>query len=192
MRTKIIFTFCLIGCLFITSCGKTYCPGFPEHLADYNPYKVGDTLSFVNQYNDTLSFRVLSADKIEEWSYNWNCKCECGEPFVVFDAPQITKPQWTGVKVDIYAAGNKYKKSHISFELGDGYLDGITVTKSKLRFYEEIGKDPFDPQNSVLFGETVILENSEMQISRAVIVRGKGITEFYDQKYDFHWKIINK
>ena len=189
MRTIVIFTLCCISCLLLTSCGKTHCPAFPEHLVDYFPYNKGDSLSFVNQHNDTLSFCVERGGATKKWSFGSNCKCECDTPSAFLFAIQITKPKWTSIETKISVGG--YEKPYISFTLGNGYLDMTTKGYNRLTLFEDTGKDPFDPKNSALFGETVIIEDNDLQISRVVIVKGKGITEFYDQKYDFHWKSIN-
>lgn len=172
----------------ISSCGKTYCPAFPEHLVDYFPYKRGDTLLFINQHNDSLLFNVSALGKAEESSFEGLlCKCACPLNELFFTAIQMPD-SWTEIKGFISA--DKYTKPFISFELHDGYFDKTTMTNSFLVLYEGNGKDPFDPKNKNLFGEVVVIENLKNQISRVVIVKGKGITEFYDQVYNFQWKNI--
>jgi len=193
MKTRIIFPIFCIYILLLTSCSKIHCPGFPEHLSDYFPYRRGDTLSFINQNYDTLSFRIEIIEMTQEWSYGWNCKCFCVPPSLFFYLHQVTDPRWTGMYLKI-EAGNKYNKPCIQFELGDGYFDGETLTSSFLDLYDETGKNPFDPQNNALFGDTTILKPhfKDQKICSVTIVFGMGITDFYDQKHVFQWEIIKK
>ena len=82
---------------------------------------------------------------------------------------QISEPKWTGMEVTISTKDNNLKP-YISVEIGGEYFSGDNTWGTSLYFYGETGKDPFDPKNSALFGDTVILENSKSQISRAVII----------------------
>ena len=218
MKAKIIFILCCVSCLFLTSCKKTHCPGFPEHLLDYFPYQNGEIFSFENQHNDTLSFwvREIMVSKKRILSYNRCGKCgggNCDNPWFSFIAhclisksrademgisfievingKLITNETLNGA---IGVAYDNREKSYITISIPDAYCDfDYTYFRGGSSYVlEESGKDFFDPKNSTIFGDTVIFENSENQISHVVIVKGKGITEFYDQKYDFQWKITQK
>jgi len=187
MRTIIIFSFCCIGCLLLTSCERTYCPAFPEHLIGYCPYKIGDTLSFVNQHNDTLSFCVEKGGATKEWSYGSNCKCSCGSPSASIHAPTLSRnfSLFWEITVTGYAA------PFIKFELNSYNWDSGALYKGCLLYlYDETGRDPFDPKNSTFFGDTVIIEDKGQLISRVTAINGKGITGFYDQINNFQWKSI--
>jgi len=181
---------CCIGCSSFAACGRTHCPGFPEHLSDYNIYKTGDTLSFVNQHNDVLSFRVWSTSFTKKSSYGMFCGCECSDPQSLSSATTLSLAfslLWT-INAGIYGS-----KPCIHFRL-DGYSwnSGAFSKASFLYLYDETGKDPFDPKNSALFGDTIIIEDNSQLINRVIAVKGKGITGFHDQVNDFQWKSINK
>ena len=186
MKTKILITFSCIGFLFLASC-KEDCPAFPDHLVDYFPYRIGDSLLFVNQNNDTILFRVseISITKESSISKCGKCKCETPELFV-----RAYSQYFTMINMGIFT---HYEYFRIYFGIENGYLDGIRNAGSKLEDIFTTVKDPFDPKNSSLFSGTVLLDTpmySDQQISKVIIIRGKGITEFYDQKFDIHWKII--
>ena len=212
MRTKIIFTLYLIGCFLTASCGKN-CPGFPEHLVDYFPYREGDVFSFVNQHNDTLSFWVRESWMSKERTLRPSSKSDgCGSPCSSFTALRLIskslaeelgyvhQEEIDGLIIStavlsggIQIAYDDGGKTFIAFSIIDSYWDfdygnGLLG----LSLYDETGKDPFNPENSALFGETVIIEDESQQINKVIIVKGKGITGFYDKKHDFHWKSINK
>lgn len=183
MKARMFIIISCMGFLFIPGC-KVDCPAFPEHLADYFPYRTNDTLLFVNQNNDSVLFVVYIIEKAKEHSFGRRCKCECDSRFYF----KAHVNNWTFLEGNI----GVYSKPEIYVDFGDGYWDIATTTNSFLSFYEETGKNPFDSKNSFLFGEIIILENSENQISRVMIMKGKGIMEFYDQRDSFHWKSINK
>ncbi len=171
-----VFSLVLAGSVY--SCAREDCRGFPKHLADYCPYRLGDTLSFVNQHNDTISFETTTSKMVEDHSIDgdWCTKCACESPILYYYALKTNLQ--TAIEIIIEAS----TKSYISFQLSDSYLYS----------YAEAGKDPFDPKNAALFGERVVLENPQARVSRALIIRGRGITEFYDQQNDFLWKSINR
>ena len=178
---------CCISCVFLVSCGRIDCPGFPGHLLAYCPYNIGDTLSFVNQHNDTLSFCVERGGATKEWSYRSNCKCSCGTPSASIMAPTLSHD--FSLFWEVHVGG--YYKTRIKFELNSYFWDSGSLPKeSRLYFYDETGSDPFDPKNSVLFGDTVIIEDKSQLISRVTAVQGKGITDFFDQINNFQWKSI--
>ena len=172
-------------CLFFASCER-YCHGFPEHLANYLPYKKGYTLSFVNQFNDTVSFRVNEIDMQKEHAIPKCGKCECKEPFFAVYADNLNCTISVGLEL-----GEPY----INFILDNLYF-GDKISNNELPYSELRAnirnfKGKYNPQNGPIFGETVTLEGSS-QISKVLIVWGIGVIEFYDQKHDFQWKSINK
>jgi len=207
MKTRIILFMCCIGYLLLNSCGRIHCPGFPEYLADYYPYKKNDIFSFVNQNNDTLYFWVRETSKFKDTR-----QYICDSPESSFIAHRliskslaielgyIAMDEAGGLIISsvilsgvIRLFSDNNEKSYIGFGTTDNYWDfKDQVGSSSLLFFDQTGKDPFDPQNIALFGDSVIFENPDIQISRALIVKGEGITDFYDQKHDFHWKKIKK
>ena len=200
MKTRVIFPLCCICYLLLNSCErKIYCPAFPEHLIDYFPYHKGDTLSFVNQNKDTLSFLVSDIEKSEEVSESepMCSKCGCGPP--TYSVEAYSYDRLTHIIMYIWLGADPYILFNFNQRLGldDWYLDLVTATSSTLVFYDKTGKDPLNPKNSALFGETVILDRYELPeyddrlISMATIVKGKGITDFFDLKNNFQWKSIN-
>ena len=190
MNTRVIFTLkagiyitlCCICCTLLVSCKDVECPGFPEHLTDYFPYQIGDTLSFVNQHNDTISFQVDYMYITEK--HFANCD-NCCHNYINCQAYNITNNQNT-----IYMYCELSKKSKIGFNHRKDFGIGITPEVSVLELYEETEKYRYNIQNSGFFAETVILDilwYNEQPIKKATIVKGKGITDFYDQKHNFQW-----
>jgi len=184
----------IVCCLFIFSCGRTHCPGFPKHLTDYFPYRKGNVIEFVNQHGDTLSFWVR-----ESWASEKHKSYErCGSPVASFIAPIFfqTNGNPGGILTgSMQVAYDDDSQTCIKITMTNYYWDQDYVNSggwSELQFFEKTGKDPFDSKNSAIFGNTIVIEEPENQISRVVIVKGKGITGFYDQKHDFQWEVIEK
>ena len=178
---------CCLCCLFLASCGRTHCPGFPEYLVDYFPYKKGEIFSFANQNNDTLSFGVREVFISKKYNEDACGKCKCQSPDYRFFTYCLRN--------DAILNGNMRfaYDSSISLEISNYYWDSdYTDSKGSSVFtiFTKYKENPYDLSNIALFGDTVIHENSGQQISRVVIVKSKGITEFYDQKYNFQWKSI--
>jgi len=203
------------------SCGpKVHCPGFPEHLVDYFPYKQGDTISFVNQHNDTISYWIRDSRFLENYilsPFGKSTDCsDCISPSYSIIAlrllskslgdelgisyndeavgPLIATPLSVGMKIALDCKIRS--KTFIAFDLDNQYWDldfDIDLGNSKFSFYDETGKNPFEPENSALFGDSVkFVDTNNQQINKVIIVKGQGIAEFFDQKNNFQWKSINK
>jgi len=213
-----IITFFCVICLLPSSCTGKICPGFPDHLVDYLPYRTKNIFSFENQDNDTITFWVREVVKYTEYRTNPGtktgntCKSFLTLKFIAHRLISESLAEELGYgplsdkvgklvvssiiltgEIVIYTDNREPPK--INIQLDDHYLDFTTINPfgpSEFYFYAEKDKDPFDSQNRALFGDSVILENPEIQNSRVVIVKGEGITDFYDQKHDFHWKKIKK
>ena len=214
MKSRVVFALCSIGCWFLSSCGRIECPGFPEHLVDYFPYKTGNILSFVNQENDTLTFWIREFAISKEHTLPYSLKATCSDLFecsfialrlisesladevgiIHQDGGQVISSEIIHAGISVYSE-NRDNKNSIWFSISDSYWDFDYIDTAgiiDLISTEESGKNPFDIQNGALFGETVILEDAYKLISRVVITKGKGITEFFDQKHNFQWKSIKK
>ncbi|MDR3236706.1 MAG: hypothetical protein LBT48_08315 [Prevotellaceae bacterium] len=168
--------FITLSALLLTACSTKYCPGFPDYLADYYPYKNGDTLKFVNQNNDTIFYFVSEVSKPNEQTISECYKCDCSFPSFYFYA--AGSPPISGV---IYTY-----KSLLSLEF-EIFNTNILVASG------DPAKDPFNPNDSLLFGKIVVLKNrqGEINISTATIEKGKGIMDFFDSNTNYLWTKIN-
>ena len=189
MRTRIIFSLCCINCLIFTSCMK-HCRSFPEHLVDYFPYNRGDTLCFVNQNKDTLSFLVSEFSKTEESSESRCGTCDCEVPTYSIDTYNREHQINMDVSIQLY----RIPRITFVFRKLSGMV-GSPDQVSVLEFYDKTCKNPFDAKNSTLFGDTVIVNiplYGDQEIDEATIVKGKGIMSFHDRKKNIRWENIKK
>jgi hypothetical protein len=185
VKTKIskIAVILLLLAGYFSSC-KEHCPGFPEHLVDYFPYKKGETLSFVNQHDDIVCFRVSNVNVNEERSKSSCGKCSCGTYRTYYEIIPVTEQQcMQGIQITVSVGGTK---PYIFLNLFNCY----PLKTSTFIFEEETGKNPFDPKNSALFGDSIVIVDENQLISKVIIVKGKGITVFYDQVQDCQWENI--
>jgi len=197
---KIAF-YCICLWSFI-SCGeKTQdCPGFFLSAKDYYPYKVGDVLVFVNQHSDTISLHVDNTYIVEKHTIVTKTgrkysKCACEEPSFSFRTTYLSG------NMNVSETGNyprSYPNTNIVFSLDNSYWDNSPLTKEIIEYYgyysvleKKINEYPVNTTKGSIFGDTLSLSvTGGRQISHAVVVWGKGITEFYDQRYDFQWKVL--
>ena len=181
---NIVIIFLISVVVANTGCKDTHCPAFPPHLVDYYPYRIGDVLMFTNLENDTISVKISSVETSDESSFAWNCECSCdfSHHFITEIDPLALK--WLFMEGFIYG--------------GEGYIGidcriGDLKSSGNFSFLKE-NINPHVPENSHIFGDTLIMEYNETgRFSKAVIVKSEGIIEFFDSEYDCIWeKIQNK
>jgi hypothetical protein len=161
--------------LLAYSCSE-HCPAFPAYYMDYFPYRTGDILRFANEKQDTLSFTVTKQSSTGSSSIDWNCDCAC-EAYHGFLA-ELNDTLCFGGSIN-----------------GDGYFIDLFCTFNRNDEFSLAKYDTnlFELQNEDVLGRIITLENSNpTQISKLVIVKGKGVTEFFDTKLNCNWQKINE
>jgi hypothetical protein len=150
------------------------CPGFPEYCTDYYPYKKGDTLKFTNQYNDTLAFDVIAVTSSEGYTEDNCAKCDCMAALYGFAA--------SSEKTDI--------NGRITVNLNE--RNSLAWITWSLKFNEHSDLSFQTSMSIASLKETVIMENFNAKIRWAVVVKGDGITEFFDAENNYLWQKINE
>jgi len=175
---KSIITILLI-LIALPACKDTDCPAFPEKLAAYFPYQKGDLLRFTNLNSDTLSLQISENWKTGAYSFAWNCKCACGADagFITdIDSNFLIKIE---ANIEVY---NEEDLSRIECHISDSQfkIDDFLVKKE--------GINPFLPENSKLFGDTIKMENETFnRFNHVVIVYDIGLIEFWDNNQNCKW-----
>jgi len=195
MKTKLIIFALLVTT--ITGCTRETCPGFPEHLVDYFPYQNGNTLKFVNQENDTLFFSIRDFWWDKKQTYRSCDKCKCsGQTSLQFLA--VSREYHNNDSISMISGSmvvsTQTQEVSIFCEIMSWGEDYIWNFNTGYDQFSKIvaDKDAFNPNDAVLFGDTVILTNENtIRINRVVIVKGEGITEFFDTKRNCLWAKIN-
>lgn len=172
---KIIFT---LGILSFTSCQETYCPAFPEALVDYYPYSTGDVLKFTNSDNDIISIEVNNDMSTDDYSFEWNCKCACeanygfstemNNDYSIEISGSISIHEGPTTIIRCSISDDKFSNDNFEY-----YVDGI---------------DPFKFENNTILGDTILFEKHDYyRYNNVLIVKGKGIVEFWDKKENCNW-----
>jgi len=183
MNTKfLLFILAVFGSAVFTACEtKRHCPGFPNELSDYFPYQENDTLTFVNQRNDTISTYVESIQLDEEWSYDTPCfsypHCSCGLPHF-YCYTQGNYDDWV---------------NYLS-------LDGQIVVNEKLALEEisiwfKLGRNSsrfvYRPKSTTTVSYQITLKDEwGCADCYLIVTKGKGITKFRDVTTNNVWTKI--
>lgn len=80
MKTHAFFFSITLLSLLCCGCGKTFCPGSPEELRDWFPYREGQMLSFADGRGDTITSKIKQFHVDENYSFQNCTKCDRG-PF---------------------------------------------------------------------------------------------------------------
>jgi hypothetical protein len=162
---------------------KQYITGCAEYLLIEQdaPYQVGDTLRFVNENNDTLAFGVSEAWYVkpkttkDEGGLLTDCDCAmCDNPESHFGSFHNDYGQIGG---SIYFVGGGLVCIYVIFD-GNKSSDDDVFAK--------------DAQSGA-FGDTIVWDKTDARrVNHVVVVKGLGITEFYDVATNDLWKSIVK
>lgn len=164
-----------------SACGDTNCPAFPPKLLDYLPYNTNDALKFKNYRNDTLTLNIIETNASDSYSFSWSCKCVC-EASASFktDCDSINSLKIIGV-IGLSDNNNAYLNYYF-YEASSSHDEFI--------FYKII-ENPFSEGEIEAFGDTIAMEKEEYRrVGKVVVVRNKGIVEFWDKKEDCNWILI--
>lgn len=164
--------------LLLCGCRDIHCPAFPERLLAYMPYEKGDFLKFKNLDNVTLAFKIKDTYASGPSSFDWNCKCAC-----ISDAGFETEIN------DLYSL----RISSSTLILSKPYLASIgfsfyDANSKSDGFAMEVKGNPYLNESNSFFGDSIVLNEEENErISKVIIVKGKGIVEFFDKKENCTW-----
>lgn len=174
MKTKKLLLIIPILSFIIGMMGgcKKYCPGFPDELADYLPYAYGEEMVFANN-NDTITFQIYSFYQSQSEEISSCGMCMCNLPFISFHArPLTTNLFFEAISVDIILVNPKLLESYIRLKPDDSF----------------VGTNYFDSAT-----DTIIVNNTNpTRISKALIIKGKGLASFYDITTNSEWILIEK
>ena len=182
MKTKLFLTLTVLSAVVFTAC-KTHCPGFPKELLVYFPYRYNDTLNFINQSNDTMTFYVSQLFLDEEYSFGPRCKCACGIE---------TYFEWVAEGYD----------KDTNYIVPRYYIDG-TISANNANAFEEISvrmtfkgskgsEFVYTPGSlSTIFDLNLItLKDRGCDTCYLIVEKNVGITEFHDVLTNNTWNKI--
>lgn len=187
MKKHIVFIIALLifSALIFNSC-QVHCSAFPEWLCKYAPYEEGSTVSFKNENDSVIKLKVTNFYKSEANSFSRNCKCSC-----VGDLSVDLKNEQLALNIYFSLSENRGNQ-------GIGAIDNIAVSIANLdkdiaAIYKDDfpGINPYDYDSEQKLGDTITLQNTKNdKFFNMVIVKGKGLTEFYDKENNCIWKFV--
>lgn len=179
MKNSILGSIIIVVIIIFQSCTlgprRVNCSAFPEWFCQYAPYAEGSLIRYTNG-TDTMQFDIKSVYKGKEYKNPVGCKCQC---FNYLSIKGVTSDSITlDIRIDI---------SETSFDYGfDCYISG---DNSSLR--SSCDKNPFKEKNFAEFADTLRLDNEyNKRFSDMVIVKGKGLAEFYDKENNCTWRLV--
>ncbi|GEM_PF-3435523 len=182
----LIVALLIISALTFQSC-QVHCSAFPEWLCKYAPYEKGSTVSFKNENDSIIELQVIEFYKSEAQSYSRNCKCGCEGDML---AALYSKPM--KIEINFYLdekwgnqGGGAINKIVVSIKSLSKDLGGLSYKD------DFSGINPYDYGHEQKLGDTIALQNTkDIDFSDMVIVKGKGLTEFYDKENNCIWRLV--
>ena len=171
----------IISTLIFQSC-QIHCSAFPEWLCKYAPYEEGNTVSFKNENDSVIKLKVVEFYKSEASSFSRNCKCACGSDLIV-----TLKSEQMAITISFSLDEDRGNQ-------GVGAIRNMYVNiNASGRFYKDdfSGINPYDYGHEQKLGDTIALQNTkDDDFSDMVIVKGKGLTKFYDKYNNCTWRLV--
>ncbi|MCX2743774.1 hypothetical protein OO013_07855 [Mangrovivirga sp. M17] len=185
--TKLILTTISFCSLFLNSCVKENCQGFPKENLIYIPYQIDDTLIFENG-SDTITFRIVDSG--------------ITEPYTI----KTSFPATTNEECHYYAFFKSSKENTYGYTIEDGYHDHHRVTFSindHQDVYEMLNTNTYSNAQELgsvtingINYDNVYLMEKDTNIHKAGIIKilkapYQGIIQFIDHSNGFTWNRIN-
>ncbi len=178
------------------SCTKQKeCPAFNDDDLRYIPYKIGDTLNFINQQGELFAFFIEKFKKSE--AYNFKCKdiygiCSCINYVDIISTDTENSSSYSFLKLEQSDASDmQYFKYHIL----DFYFE--FDFRNELPYIHDF--DNFELIDSVkifdtFYTEVVVvsnLNNSVSKISKVYFNKTVGILRFSEKLSGKEWSLVN-
>ena len=166
-------------------CKETYCPGFPKSI-NYFPYNKNQKITFVNSQHEESSYKIISCENSESWSYKWNCKCACEaeSTFLMNQIQDSLDVNYISVHgMIIISGGESVTDIEMSVRFSDFSSEYFTKT-----LYE--GEKIFHTKIDKFFADTISIENNNNKLfKKVVIVKDKGLVSYTTADGE-EWKLV--
>ena len=184
----IIVALLIISALLFQSC-RVHCSAFPEWLCKYAPYVKGSTVSFKNENDSVIELKVIEFYKSEAQNFSRFCRCSCeGYMLAVLGSGQML------IEINFNLDAKEGKQdvgaiNNIDVSIKSFDNDIVVVGQSYKDDFQ--GINPYDFGHEQKLGDTIALQNTkDDNFSDMVIVKGKGLAEFYDKENNCTWRLV--
>jgi len=194
MRKASVIIIILLSVLCVGCYKQVHCPGLPANL-DYFPYYDGQILKYANSQQNVINFVI---GQVENHTKSYTCQespkcpeCKCGCAFSkAFRTGNVLQNGVTYIYASFSTEGSGPKTIT---SVGIGLLFTCFVDDwSHNRFNKIVyqGKKISYNQVDEYLEDTVLLENeNNMIITKAVIVKGKGLVSYTTADGE-EWELI--
>ncbi len=182
----IIVAVLFISALLFQSC-QIHCPAFSEWLCKYAPYEKGNTVSFKNENDSVIKLNVTEFYKSEAHSLSRYCRCGCGvHMLAVLHSEQLT------IEINFYLDAKEGKQDVGAINKIVVSIKSLGKDLAGISYKDDFsGINPYDYGHEQKLGDTIALQTKKYDdFSDMVIVKGKGLTEFYDKENNCTWRLV--
>jgi hypothetical protein len=189
MKKLVKYSFLLLFCILV-SCKKD-CPPFNRDLLCWIPYSLGDTLKFINNRNDTISFGVYEKIIIDDNKKYGPCdKCGCwSEAF--FYANSLQNSENTFYEGIVYVSATEIY-FHISLNFNNRRGDfNLTTHHINENVIPSMIVDNQEYNDVIIFDNDTINDPNYSGFWRVIISKDIGFVKFYEKGSKNSWTRIN-
>lgn len=187
MKTTIIIFISLF--ILLISCKKE-CPSFNRDLLCWLPNSINDTLIFINNQNDTISFVVNDKNIYDDDSKygRWNkyqCNSEANiNAFLLQNTDNIIRESilYSNAKdiyfdISLYFNDKRGEFSLFTMDINDNVINSIVI-------------DNYEYSNVIIFEKDTI-ENSNLSgFWKLIISKDIGIVKIYEKENNNVWTLL--
>ena len=179
MKNSILGSIIIVVIIIFQSCTlgprRVNCSAFPEWFRQYAPYTEGTTIKYSNG-TDIMKFEIKTLDIGKEYKNPIGCKCICENDLFVNGISNDTTSFWIHINLQ-----ETYFKFYYRCKISNDQCGYMSIPE----------KNPFKEKNFEKFEDTLRLDNQyNKRFSDMVIVKGKGLTEFYDKENNCTWRLL--
>lgn len=182
----LIVALLIISALTFQSC-QVHCSAFPEWLCKYAPYENGSMVSFKNENDSVIELKVIEFYKSEAQSFSRYCKCSCeGYMLAALYSKQMA------IEINFYIDAKEGKQDVGAINKIVVSIKSLGKDLAGISYKDDFsGINPYDYGHEQKLGDTIALQTKKYDdFSDMVIVKGKGLTEFYDKENNCTWRLV--
>ena len=189
MKKLVKYSFLLLFCILV-SCKKE-CHPFNRDLLCWLPYSLSDTLKFINNSNDTISFVVDNKSIIDDTRKYGPCvKCGC-ESSAMFDAKSLQNSE-NSISEGILYESATYITFLMSIYYNNKRGEFSLITKNfNENVIPSIVIDNHEYKDVLIIDIDTIKYPNLSDFWRIILSKDIGFVKFYEKGSMNSWTLIN-
>ncbi len=179
------FVFFAICSLFLIITGCKYnCPGFDEKLLSWMPYEENDTITYISQQNDTITFQInkYSVSNSYETTRKNRDYCASDASFYTIDNEGKVCGVGTWISMD-----NNKTNINVSVNINNNKGEIDKTVKNITDAVETLSINGKQYDEVLIFEQDTIKQDDE--IWKIILANNYGIIQFYDRVTGYIWTL---